>query len=64
MDILAVHELDTRDAVYDDQDHIGAFVHLKGFEFLVDCHYGVMAVLDEEAVLHLDLAWTEGYFLF
>ena len=63
LDVLAVHYLHTADARIYDQYDICRFVHLERFEFLVNANHTVVAVFDEKALLHLDLTWTEHYFL-
>lgn len=63
LDVLAVHYLYTTNAWVYDQYYIWGFVHLQRFEFVIDENLAIIAILDENTMLHLDLTRTEGYFL-
>ena len=58
--IIPIHNLNPTDAGVDIQLNIIAFIHLQGFEFIVDDYRAIFAVFDEETMFHLDFTWGEG----
>ncbi len=62
LNIFSIHDFNSAHTSISDEDYIWGFVHLQRFEFVIDCYDAIVAVLDEEAMFHLDLAWVESYF--